>query len=239
MIPKILHYCWFGKSKKPQQVVEYIKQWRKLNPDYEIKEWNESNFDYTSIPYTHEAYLLKKYAFVSDVARLYALYTEGGIYLDTDIRCVKSFDILLTNTSFIGKEAPFRISTACIGAEKGSLWILDFMNSYLSTHFIGYNGIADMDPNTWKLTDYLNRTLDEQSHDLTIYDIDVLCAKTFPLMKNKITEKTICVHEYSGSWKKNSTRRFARLKNIYIHCKVNNRSIFIALLKLLLRGSYR
>ena len=100
MIPKIIHYCWFGGNPKPQKVLECIETWKKYLPDFKIMEWNESNFDYRKIKYTREAYAVKKYAFVSDVARLYALYEFGGVYFDTDICAVKKID-KAQNATFI------------------------------------------------------------------------------------------------------------------------------------------
>lgn len=130
MIPKRIHYCWFGKKEKPLVVLNYIEGWRQMNPDYEIKEWNESNFDVNFCTYTREAYAIGCYALVSDVARIYALIKEGGIYLDTDVEVVKPFDSLLINQSFIGLETPYRLGTACIGAEKGCPWLKDFYSNY-------------------------------------------------------------------------------------------------------------
>ena len=100
MIPKIIHYCWFGGKPKPQKVIEYIETWKKFCPDYEIKEWNEDNFDVNMMPYTREAYKMKRFAFVSDVCRMYALAKFGGIYFDTDIEVKRSFDKLLSLHSF-------------------------------------------------------------------------------------------------------------------------------------------
>lgn len=104
MIPKIIHYCWFGRKEKPQQVVRFIEGWKQKLPNYTIKEWNEDNFDVNSCDFTREAYIHKKYAFVSDVARLYALFVEGGIYMDTDVEVIKSFDDLLHESFLIGYE---------------------------------------------------------------------------------------------------------------------------------------
>lgn len=101
MIPKIIHYCWFGKHPIHEQFVMYINQWKKILPHYELKEWNESNFELSKAPlYVREAYECKKFAFVSDYVRLYALYSEGGIYLDTDVIVKKSFDNYLNNGFF-------------------------------------------------------------------------------------------------------------------------------------------
>ena len=92
MIPKIIHYCWFGRGPKPAQLLRYMKTWQQMLPDYEIREWNESNFDVSQYVYSREAYAMGSYAHVSDVCRLHALYHCGGVYLDTDVEVVGSFD---------------------------------------------------------------------------------------------------------------------------------------------------
>lgn len=104
MIPKIIHYCWFGGKEKPESAQKCIRSWKKFFPDYEIKEWNESNFDVNMIPYTKAAYEAKKYAFVSDFARFWVLYHYGGVYFDTDVEVIRNMDDLLTNGNFMGCE---------------------------------------------------------------------------------------------------------------------------------------
>ena len=111
MIPKKIHYCWFGGGSKPAEVLNYIEGWKEVMPDFEIIEWNEDNFDVNMMQFTKEAYEKKKYAFVSDVARLWALSEEGGLYFDTDIEAVKSFSDLLTEPIIIGYEYKDRIGT--------------------------------------------------------------------------------------------------------------------------------
>ena len=119
MIPKTIHYCWFGRNPKPRLVEKCIKSWKKHCPGYEIIEWNENNFDVFTCPlYVRQAYEAKKWAFVSDVARIYALKEHGGIYFDTDIVMVQDIDDLLENDAFVGfenKDMPF---TAVFGAKK-------------------------------------------------------------------------------------------------------------------------
>ena len=100
MIPRIIHYCWFGRKPKPEKVIEYINTWKEHCPDYEIIEWNEDNFDVNQMPFTREAYKTRKFAFVSDVCRLFALMKFGGIYMDTDVRVLKSFDDYINFKSF-------------------------------------------------------------------------------------------------------------------------------------------
>lgn len=106
MIPKIIHYCWFGGKPKPKSVQRCIGSWRKFCPDYEIKEWNEENFDVNAIPYTRDAYQAGKYAFVSDVARFWVLYEEGGVYFDTDVEIIRPIDDLVERGAFMGWEKP-------------------------------------------------------------------------------------------------------------------------------------
>lgn len=105
MIPKIIHYCWFGRGSLPELAQKCIASWKKYLPDYEIKEWNEDNFDVNIIPYTAEAYAQKKYAFVSDYARFWILYKYGGIYFDTDVEVIRSIDDIIAKGNFMGFEA--------------------------------------------------------------------------------------------------------------------------------------
>lgn len=104
MIPKIIHYCWFGRNPKPKSALKCIASWKRFFPDYEIKEWNEDNFDINLIPYTKEAYEAKKFAFVSDYARFWVLYHYGGVYFDTDVEVIKPMDDVLDKGGFMGCE---------------------------------------------------------------------------------------------------------------------------------------
>ena len=104
MIPKIIHYCWFGRGPLPELAQKCIASWKKFLPDYEIKEWNEDNFDVNIIPYTAEAYQAKKYAFVSDYARFWILYQYGGIYFDTDVEVIRPIDDIIERGNFMGLE---------------------------------------------------------------------------------------------------------------------------------------
>ena len=103
MIPKIIHYCWFGHNPLPESAKKCIESWKKYLPGYEIKEWNESNFNVNAIPYTEEAYRLKKYAFVSDYARFWILYHYGGLYFDTDVEVIKRMDDIIERGAFMGR----------------------------------------------------------------------------------------------------------------------------------------
>lgn len=221
MIPKIIHYCWFGRKDKPKEVEANIANWKKMNPDFIIKEWNEDNFDFQTLAFTKEAYAVGKYAFVSDVARLYALYTEGGLYLDTDVRELKPFGPYLNNHSFVGKESLFLVSTAVLGAEKGTAWVKGFMDKYKNRHFIMKNGKFDNQVNTLSLSFYfnVNYTLWSEGY-LTIYDADVFSAKLYADKQYIISERTVTVHEFSSSWMSKPLTLFKRMHNLLIRVKL-------------------
>ena len=104
MIPKVIHYCWFGRNPLPKSALKCIDSWRKFFPDYEIKEWNEDNFDVNIIKYTQDAYNAKKYAFVSDYARIWILYNYGGVYFDTDVEVISSMTDIIEKGPFMGFE---------------------------------------------------------------------------------------------------------------------------------------
>lgn len=221
MIPKIIHYCWFGGKEKPESVQKCIDSWKAMLPDYEIKEWNESNFDYKAYDFTREAYALKKYAFVSDVARLMALHIEGGIYLDTDVIVLKTFDPFLIHKSFIGRETPCILSTAVIGAEAGTLWVKEFLDGYLprGKHFIHNDGNLSTEPNTMLLSSMITWTWDSRKVELTIYDQDYFCCKSIQTRAIEVTENSVAIHNFEGSWCGNGKGHLSlkeRIKNLLI-----------------------
>ena len=111
MIPRKIHYFWFGGNEKPAKVKKCINSWKKYCPDYELVEWNESNFDVHCMPFVEQAYNAKKYAFVSDVARLIVVYEQGGIYMDTDVEVIKPLDDLLENKAYMSFENNENVNT--------------------------------------------------------------------------------------------------------------------------------
>jgi hypothetical protein len=142
-IPKIIHYCWFGGKEKPELVKRCMGSWKKHLNDYEFIEWNEDNVDFNSNQYASEALKAKKFAFVSDYVRVYALYHYGGIYLDTDVVVFKPFDTLLGHDSFWGFEQENFVATSTIGAAKGNRLIREFLDLYKDRSFISENGTFD------------------------------------------------------------------------------------------------
>ena len=143
MIPKKIHYIWFGKGEKNERIKACIESWKKYLPDYEIIEWNEENFDINYNAFTKSAYENKKWAFVSDVARLWVLYNEGGIYMDTDVEVYKPLDELLNNEGFIGFEDIHYLSSGTIGAAKNNLVIKYLLDYYNCIDFKMYDNWQD------------------------------------------------------------------------------------------------
>lgn len=140
MIPKIIHYCWFGGKELPKEVQKCINSWKKFCPDYKIIRWDESNYDVYKNPYTRYCFENKKWAFLSDYARLDIVYSHGGIYLDTDVEIIKSWDPLLKNECFLGMEQPGCINTGLgFGAKKGNNYIKENKEYYEITPFLKKN----------------------------------------------------------------------------------------------------
>lgn len=138
MIPKVIHYCWFGGKPKPSSVINNISTWKKFLPDYEIIEWNENNFPTNENVFAKEAYDAKKYAFVADYCRLYVLYKCGGIYFDTDVEVIKSFNDFEEYDFFIGLEMDNQVGTSVIGSQPYHPLVRNFLEYYQDRHFMGH-----------------------------------------------------------------------------------------------------
>lgn len=144
-IPKIIHYCWFGGNEKPECILKCIKSWKKYCPDYEIKEWNETNFDINLFQYTKEAYEAKKWAFVSDVARLWVIYNYGGIYMDTDVEILNNIDHILEYDLFMFFQSERTLNTGMgFGAPKNNHIVKSILDDYRKIQFVSNNGKYNM-----------------------------------------------------------------------------------------------
>ncbi len=133
VIPKIIHFCWLSGEPYPEKVARCIDSWKRILPEYEIILWNKDNFTITSVPWVKNACFAKKYAFAADYIRFYVLYNFGGIYLDSDVEVLKSFDEFLTNDYFFGFEYSGQVEAAVVGAKKGLDWIKESIEWY-NTH---------------------------------------------------------------------------------------------------------
>ena len=154
-IPKIIHYCWFGSKEIPEMEQNCIKSWKEKLPDYEIMFWNEKTFDINKVRYVKEAYEAKKYAFVSDYVRMYALYTYGGVYFDTDVEVIGDISKYLENEAFVGFENKTMVGTGIIGSKKESKILSEMLEYYNNHNFIDEYGNLDTTTNVQILTKLL------------------------------------------------------------------------------------
>ena len=200
MIPKIIHYCWFGPNKKSPEFEKYLTSWKQNLPDYEIIEWNESNFDYNRYLYSREAFRMSCYAHVSDVCRIHVLHEIGGIYLDTDVEVLKSFDNFLKFDSFVGTEFKY-IGTGDIASKPGMKWLKSFLEYYADRHFINRFGHPRRRPNTKILTTTILPRLDANTWP-AIFPKDYFCGKDWTTGQSIITENTVSLHHYEASWRR-------------------------------------
>lgn len=189
MIPRKIHYIWLGKGEKNDVIKKCMESWKKYLPDYEIKEWNEDNFDIDYNKFTRQSYDAKKYAFTSDVIRLYALYTEGGIYLDTDVEVFKNIDEFLKEPAFTGFEEPNYPVCATMGAEKGNIIIKKLLDYYNDKDFTEKT-------NTWIISEILAENgIDRNSHEIQKTDNISIYPTEYFNSKGGYT-----FHHMNGSW---------------------------------------
>lgn len=206
MIPKIIHYCWFGKNPLPELAVKCIESWKQFCPDYKIKEWNESNFNLDICPYVREAYKARKWAFITDYVRIYVLVNEGGIYMDTDVEVLKPIDRFLSNKAFSGFEKIDAIPTGIMACERGFSFFQELLEYYANRHFIQHDGSYDLTTNVSIITkiclEYglvLNNTK-QTIRGFTLYPKDVFCPKNYCTGVIECTKRTYTIHHFSGSW---------------------------------------
>lgn len=220
MIPKKIHYCWFG-GEKPDTVKECIESWHNILTDYEIIEWNQENFDINKLKYTREAFKEKKYAFVSDVARVYALYQYGGIYLDTDVKVYKKFDSILKEKCVFGFEEGLYIATSFMACEAGHSVMKEFMKLYVDLDFHKADGNINTVTNVTKLTKILlDKGLQRKDKfqyledGIIIYPQEYFSPYDYSNCIHHNTENTICEHLFFVSWMPWMTRVKKHIKSI-------------------------
>lgn len=213
MIPKTIHYCWFGRGKMPELALKCIASWKKYLPDYEIKEWNEDNFDVNAIPYTKEAYEEKKYAFVADYARFKILYDHGGLYFDTDVEVIRPMDEIIARGPFMGCECEITGATMPavapglgLGVNPGLGLYAELLDLYASMHFKQSDDKLNMKSIVAYTTELLGRhglkqiAGIQQCAGVWIYPKEYFCPKDYKSRVMNITPNTYCIHHYAESW---------------------------------------
>lgn len=219
-MPKTIHYCWFGGAEKSPVILKCIESWKKFCPDYEIKEWNERNFDIHCNQYVEEAYNAKKWAFVSDYCRFFVLYNYGGIYVDTDVEIIKPLTDLPLN--FVGFERSASVNSGLIrGAERGDAVCKEVLDSYEGDVFILPDGKYNMLTVCDRETEILVRhglILDNVKQTVggtTVFPTEYFNPKGGDYGEEKITPNTYTVHHYLASWKSPLDRKIMAYKVKY------------------------
>lgn len=247
MIPKTIHYCWFGRNPLPASAQRCIASWRKYLPDYEIKEWNEDNIDVNGIPYTSDAYAAKKYAFVSDYARFKILYELGGVYFDTDVEVIRPMDDIISKSAFMGWETANNQGIQkvapglCLGAPKGLPLYQEILTAYKNLSFYLEDGRYNPYSMIPLVTDILlqhgmkNDGTTQYVANTTIYAADYFCPMDALTGKMTKTPNTRSIHWYNMSWLDKKTQHKAKFmrhfRRIFGMSFVNKVSKMIEILK--------
>ena len=225
MIPKVIHYCWFGRGKKPKLAVRCIDSWRRFFPDYELKVWNEDNFDVNIIPYTAEAYAARKWAYVSDYARMWVLYHYGGLYFDTDVEVIRRMDDIVERGPFMGIEvnangmSPNVNPGLGLGVTPGLSLYHEILDRYEALSFRGEDGkplqgmIVPL--TTQLLIGHGLQATGELQHvaGIWIYPQDYFNPDRYTIQSLEITPRTRSIHWYGASWLSPWKRFLLRLKS--------------------------
>lgn len=215
-IPKVIHYCWFGGNPLPPLAEKCIDSWKKFLPDYEIKRWDESNFDVNIIPYTQQAYEAKKYAFVSDYARFWILYKYGGLYFDTDVEVIKPLDDIIAAGPFMGCENPYEEGATPnelgvnpglgLGVNPGFDLYKEILDKYKDLDFIDKNGnkiggnVVTITTEILCKKGLLNTSKIQYIDGIYVYPQEYFCPIDYATGKLLVTNNTFSIHHYMGSW---------------------------------------
>ena len=220
-IPHIIHYCWFGRNPKPKLLKKCIKSWKKYMPDFEIKEWNEDNFDINMNKYVKEAYSKKKYAFVSDVARLQIMYEYGGIYLDTDVELLRRIPNEVLKTGYFAKETETTIATGLgFACHPKCKLIKKMLDEYNDISFLKENGEFNLTTCLEHNQNALRKIGIEITKEtdnikgIPVFSSEFFCGYDIHNNHYMITNNTISVHHYNASWVSPKNKAILRVKRI-------------------------
>lgn len=233
-IPRIIHYCWFGGGEMSVEEKAYIEGWKSKCPDFEIKRWDESNYDIHKNRYMEEAAVAGKWSFVSDYARLDVLEQYGGIYLDTDVEVLKDLSPLCCNEGFIGFESKQRVNDGQgFGAVKGHPMIREMIKVYDNLSFVNedgsYNRVESPQYRTRVLRKYglILNGLEQEIMGFHILPTEYLAPKNFNTGKIKVTDKTFSIHHFKSSWHTNQERNIITFRRIL--CRILGEDVGVSL----------
>ena len=231
MIPKILHLCWLSGDAYPTKIARCIESWKRFLPDYEIVLWDTHRFDLSRSQWVREAFEKKKYAFAADYIRFYALNEMGGIYLDSDVEVLRSFDDLLDLPYFIGAEKAGTPEAAIIGAEKGCDWVKQCLGYYDGHPFVKADGSLDirklpeiMDEQIRKLKPLRVLSLAESQNirsldfnkEVLVMNDAYFSPKVFDSREVELTPYTYAIHHYQNSWFSPKAKAYYRFRTFLI-----------------------
>ncbi len=218
MIPKKIHYCWFGRGEKPKLARKCIASWKKYCPDYEIIEWNEDNFDLNMNAYTKMCYEQKKYAFLTDYIRLWVVNNQGGIYFDTDVEVVRCFDDLLSNSAFFGFENKENINTGVgFGAEVGNEILQKMLEEYdvfLDGNH-GTQGCPILNTQALKKMGLQLNGKKQQIQNAIVYPSDYFNPYDDEIGRLTKTENTYSIHWFAKTWLDKKTVLKSKITKIF------------------------
>ena len=235
-IPKIVHYCWLSGNPYPELVQRCMQSWKEKLPDYEFMLWDMNRFDIHSVPWVEQACTAKKWAFAADYIRLYALYNYGGIYLDSDVEMLKSFDDLLELPYFFGREHYFdmidasnTIEAATMGCEKGNLVIKACLDYYKDRNFVKPNGEHDMLILPYAMALVFSRytlkdiegieDFDSDSKKICLFPMDYFSPKNTRTLEVDATKNTYSVHHFNGSW-------YTKAQSVHVKLRIKLCKVF-------------
>ena len=231
MIPKIIHLCWLSGDPYPPKIAKCLKSWKRYLPDYEVVLWDTKRFNLNSSPWVRQAFEQKKYAFAADFIRFYALYHMGGVYLDSDVEVLKSFDDLLDLPYFIGAEKAGTPEAAIMGAEKGCDWIKQCLDYYDNRSFIKKDGSFDIRKLPEIMSEQINKikplhvlSIDESmkirsldfNNEVLVFNDAYFSPKVFDSREVELTPYTYAIHHYQNSWFSPKAKAYYRFRTFLI-----------------------
>lgn len=248
-IPRVIHYCWFGKNKMPDSAIKCIESWKKYCPNYKIIQWNENNYNIEKCEYIKEAYKCKKWAFVSDYARFDVLNQYGGIYFDTDVELVKPIEDIIENGNFMGMEEDLSLNKIItdktvinpglgLAVKSDNKLLKEILKIYEKSKFIMEDGsynpktVVDFTTTLFMKYGFINKNIEQQIEDFTIYPKEYFCPMNYNTGFINITKNTHSIHHYTASWKNLKEQKIHKIEQKMLIKKMTSKIVKTGLWKI-------